>query len=1381
MEDARLTSEEEALMALLQQEQALAAGQPEVSTAAEQLLHEMMRHQVVDEDAAASQEDVRSLLEMMAQQERMVAMEQQQEPQIPLRPTSHYLTVAQDGTILEATETVTGFPPNALLMTSWFDAVYDEDIPGFLACKQYFWDKGETIVHVYLRRRSLDGDWIWLKTKVIDYIDQPVQGYIVQEDAVAPEEEEYAIEVNRITRIAAILVQAVEAARASPEQQQQQHPMAETTNPPSNNAAAAPMNTGPNVPGGNTEIPLVADDAAAYQAWLRQATQANEAGMAAGRGVASLPNNSNGSTADQFQNNSNHKLSAATDSLQSIMQAASNGGAVEMATEKGNSDPEPRDDAIAALEKELMSQTAEQKKSFDPMSALKAVRAGICLDLGMIRLSHNEVKLVTLVLTGRIQIDQVGVLLFKALNSEGLTAALGAFQTESERNLLFQQSQPPLHSLELPRRRPRPPEFGAPAPIPKGMSPAAISVINLSYTYIGNSGVDLLSEILYVDGSSLRTLDLSFCGIEEKGIISLAKGLTKRKRKNLNPLKGVVLAGNYISYRAAKDLGLALSPSLGRSTNRRHKHMKNQGKTGYDEESESSEDDSDDDDDIFSHIPTTGKRRGSLRRSMVKPAKKKACCDKDHGLQVLHLGATSLTGEALFQLLQGLGPHCPICELSIPSNHIGATGAKVLVEFIEANGNQGHAPMQFLTRLDLTNNHLGNDGTAKLTRAISKRNKVHFVDLRLSSNDIGSAGVETIMNKLLLHNILSLSLDKNNIGDQGCQLVAASLRSMHTLSRLNLSFNQIGSRGVNTLMKTLIACDSITYLGLSGNIMKISGAIAMGFTLAQHPRLEELDLDNCCLSQAAQCHIVAGVISNRWVPMKVLNGFQAGPPMAAIGAIDVFAHTLSNEECFSLRRDEQMKTILQWMESNRTARQNGRSTASVSDSQYLTPEFVSTMNDVHGSPSQNAYLRMLGWLSKIPFDEDELTSLRKYFYDVDGGEGDRGSDGYINLKLRGDLLAALDSGVADEIRDNVPGLEFHYKGSVGMDLAKINKGKLSKWSSLRGSFSDVMPELVVGELAEQKPMAMETVSEEVMADYDDDGNISDVSEGSSTSRKRRMSETNLDAEYSREAALNQSMKAMDGQSSLVALSRQSLHRSSSQGSTRSLSSERKGRMKPRITMFPAFESKLDELKATAKDMMDNEVDPDQQDVILTQYAEASLTILRQLRYHCMNSGLDGWRQGETKRKVLIVDDSLVTRKMVARAFEKANFIVDTAENGVEGVKKLKHQIYDIAFMDIDMPVMNGFEATKALRQWEDSQRPGARQPICALTAAYVDDFERSELMKFKEAGLDVMESKPCNIPRLFKVVDDVSPMFSDLSISVSQGTATPTPTPTPIR
>merc|ERR1719148_122426 len=111
-------------------------------------------------------------------------------------------------------------------------------------------------------------------------------------------------------------------------------------------------------------------------------------------------------------------------------------------------------------------------------------------------------------------------------------------------------------------------------------------------------------------------------------------------------------------------------------------------------------------------------------------------------------------------------------------------------------------------------------------------------------------------------------------------------------------------------------------------------------------------------------------------------------------------------------------------------------------------------------------------------------------------------------------------------------------------------------------------------------------------------------------------------------------------------------------------------LKARITMFPQFEMKLEELKATATEMIESEEDPEQQEIILTQYAEASLTILRQLRYHCMNNGLDGWRQGKIRRKILVVDDSKITRKLVARAFQKANFIVDTAENGEEGVRML---------------------------------------------------------------------------------------------------------------
>ena len=118
----------------------------------------------------------------------------------------------------------------------------------------------------------------------------------------------------------------------------------------------------------------------------------------------------------------------------------------------------------------------------------------------------------------------------------------------------------------------------------------------------------------------------------------------------------------------------------------------------------------------------------------------------------------------------------------------------------------------------------------------------------------------------------------------------------------------------------------------------------------------------------------------------------------------------------------------------------------------------------------------------------------------------------------------------------------------------------------------------------------------------------------------------------------------------------------------------------------------------------------------------------------MNAKLDGWRHGQKVRKCLIVDDSLVTRKLLKRAFERANYIVDTAKNGQIGVEKMKQSIYDVVFMDLDMPVMDGLEATRELRRWEDVRRPGARQPICALTGSNLNDTEKARLIELKAAG-----------------------------------------------
>lgn len=1137
---------------------------------------------------------------------------------------------------------MTGFPANSLLMTSTFDTIYDDDLPGFLCIKTQFWDQQRGDVSAYIRRRTIDGEWIWLNSRAISYVNHPIPGVVIVERVVENVEE--AMRVNRLVRITAILIQAVEAARLS------EHAPPETKAVEDKNSEAS-----------HQQEPELS------QVLLSQ----QDEGLA------------------QFLQDQ--------EAVKELIQIAKGAG-----TSQGQQNEK-------TLERDLVEVSKQQQKGFDPFQMMESVRQGVRLDLGLIQLEPVEMKLISLVLAGILSAEDVAPLVLMALQSgHGLVQALSGWRLEGEKDRSNHRRS---HATrQIPQQ-----------PIPRS-APPVVAVLNLSYTYMGNTGVELLSEALHSTGSNLKTLDLSFCRIEEKGFLSLAKALAKRKRKEIDPLICLILSGNHMTPRAASELGAALAVAT--KSSKRMKKSRHLSAGGY--ETDSSDDDDDEDDVGPGHRSRSSKRIKGQSNSK-----------ESTGIHVLHLANASLSAKALGRLLDGLGPTCTVRELNLSSNSLGAPGAQALVQFLEGQSrSRAPVPLPFLDRMDMSNNNLGDEGTTQLTRVIIRRSQVHFVDLRLSSNAITAGGVETLMNKLLQHDLISLSLDKNAIGDQGCKLVAASLQSMKSLSRINLSFNQISSRGITSLMRSLIACESITYLGLSGNILKISGAVALAFTLSQHPRLEELHLDNCCLGQAAQCHISAGIISNRWVPMKRLKGYAVGPPMVAIGALQPYAQNLSNDECFRIRKDEQMKTILRWMETNRVARQSGHSAeinrlngSESSNVQFLTPEFVESMNDVSGAPSQNSFYRLLGWLGRIPFDDDELTSLQKYFYDTDGGEGDRGSDGYINLKLRGDLLAALDSEVAEEIREELPSLAPALQGSVGIDLDKIDDdSNWNAWAAFRGKIAEKSARYV-----EDPSHTSET--EEFVVENEEISNLGQSEE---------------------ESDCDEPKQVVGG----------SLAHSKSLGSV-SDKEKKSIRPKARITMFPEFEQQLERLKATAAEMIEQEDDPMHHEVILTQYAEASLTVLRQLKYRCMQSGYDGWRQGSHKRKILVVDDSLPTRKLISRAFETAGFIVDTATNGEEGVEKLKASIYDIAFMDIQMPVMNGFEATKKLRDWEDKYRPGCRQPICALTAAYVDDFERSELMKFKEAGLDVMESKPCNIPRLFKVVDDVSPMFSDLSISVN--------------
>jgi len=110
---------------------------------------------------------------------------------------------------------------------------------------------------------------------------------------------------------------------------------------------------------------------------------------------------------------------------------------------------------------------------------------------------------------------------------------------------------------------------------------------------------------------------------------------------------------------------------------------------------------------------------------------------------------------------------------------------------------------------------------------------------------------------------------------------------------------------------------------------------------------------------------------------------------------------------------------------------------------------------------------------------------------------------------------------------------------------------------------------------------------------------------------------------------------------------------------------------------------------------------------------------------------------ERELKILIVDDvpinQLISLKLIAKS---GNHLVDCAENGREAVDKWELEDYDLIFMDVQMPVMDGLEATRTIRSRE--LETGRRVHICAMTAnAMKEDVEIC-----RQAGMDSYISKP---------------------------------------
>ena len=109
-------------------------------------------------------------------------------------------------------------------------------------------------------------------------------------------------------------------------------------------------------------------------------------------------------------------------------------------------------------------------------------------------------------------------------------------------------------------------------------------------------------------------------------------------------------------------------------------------------------------------------------------------------------------------------------------------------------------------------------------------------------------------------------------------------------------------------------------------------------------------------------------------------------------------------------------------------------------------------------------------------------------------------------------------------------------------------------------------------------------------------------------------------------------------------------------------------------------------------------------------------------------------------KVLIVEDNEMNRDMLSRRLERRGFEVVIAVDGGEGVAMARSESPDLVLMDMSLPVMNGWEATQAIR----ADAALAHLPVIALTAHSMPG-DREKAM---EAGCNDYDTKPVDLPRL---------------------------------
>jgi CheY-like chemotaxis protein len=114
-------------------------------------------------------------------------------------------------------------------------------------------------------------------------------------------------------------------------------------------------------------------------------------------------------------------------------------------------------------------------------------------------------------------------------------------------------------------------------------------------------------------------------------------------------------------------------------------------------------------------------------------------------------------------------------------------------------------------------------------------------------------------------------------------------------------------------------------------------------------------------------------------------------------------------------------------------------------------------------------------------------------------------------------------------------------------------------------------------------------------------------------------------------------------------------------------------------------------------------------------------------------------------KILLVEDQEMNRDMLSRRLKKRGYEIDIAVDGAEGLERARNGAPALILMDMSLPVIDGWEATRQLKADEATRSI----PVVALTAHAMSTDREKAL----EAGCDAYETKPVELPRLLETIE----------------------------